>query len=578
MTTLAIRALRLGHFQRHGATAVELPERGVVLVTGENGHGKSSLLEAVSWAGWGKTMRGTPPWYVGQKVPCSAAFETFSGLEVERSRSSAAGRTTVGWGRVGEGRTKYESPKQAQEALEAEVGTWEVWRRSHVFTGVDAMQFGAATDSDRKRLLEQMCGLGAFDAALTLCRADLAVARKDLDAANRSVTLARSAALAAVEQMEVLQRSHTLALNALALLPAAVEVTPESPGRAPPSKLESMIEATREDIEAVRMRLSHMDHDIGASSAEVKEAKKRQALLAGDQCPTCEQPISSALKSRLAEALNFAERYLESGRARLAEVEAECAAEVAELKEELRRLEVLFRAEGEAEAAKRATARANAAAFKEAARAREHATHAVAETQERITRHAQVQAAADKRVAVAEAEALRAAPLVAKLEAVEQVLGLKGVRAQVLGDALVGVSAVASAWLPRLGRPDLTVELRPTGQRKDGTPDDEIEVLIGGAGGGHGYKAASNGERRRIDVAVMLGLAELGSSVDGTLWLDELLDGLDHAGVEAAADTLEDLATTRCVVVVSHNAQLEARLRPVLHLHLEEGVVRVGGA
>ena len=184
MRTVSPKTLVLENFALHKRSSVDLPARGLVLVQGENGHGKSSLVEAVSWAGWGKTIRGTPPWAVGQKAKCLASFVTHDGLDVSRSR---VGHSTLTWSVPGHVAPKYESPTHAQEALEKEIGGWEVWRRSHVFSSVDAQQFGLATDGDRKRLLETMLGLDVFDGALKEARALLKDARNEEEAASRAL-------------------------------------------------------------------------------------------------------------------------------------------------------------------------------------------------------------------------------------------------------------------------------------------------------------------------------------------------------------------------------------------------------
>ena len=56
-----VHEIRLTGFMSHDDTAVALPDRGLVVLTGDNGAGKSSLIEAVAVALWGKTLRGTDP-------------------------------------------------------------------------------------------------------------------------------------------------------------------------------------------------------------------------------------------------------------------------------------------------------------------------------------------------------------------------------------------------------------------------------------------------------------------------------------------------------------------------------------
>jgi DNA repair exonuclease SbcCD ATPase subunit len=48
---MRVDGLELDGYTNHKGTAVRFPSRGVMVVTGTNGSGKSSLLEAVGWAG-----------------------------------------------------------------------------------------------------------------------------------------------------------------------------------------------------------------------------------------------------------------------------------------------------------------------------------------------------------------------------------------------------------------------------------------------------------------------------------------------------------------------------------------------
>ena len=97
---------------------------------------------------------------------------------------------------------------------------------------------------------------------------------------------------------------------------------------------------------------------------------------------------------------------------------------------------------------------------------------------------------------------------------------------------------------------------------------------VEGAGGGHGYKASSGGERKRIDIAVMLALGDIARRLRGekgsTLFFDEAFDALDEQGLAAVVGVLRELAQDRAVVVISHNPLLIDHLRPhAKRVHLE---------
>src|SRR5262249_8944808 len=69
---------------------------------------------------------------------------------------------------------------------------------------------------------------------------------------------------------------------------------------------------------------------------------------------------------------------------------------------------------------------------------------------------------------------------VALLGAVEQVLGLRGVRAHVLGRALTGIEAVGNAWLAKIAGTGLQLTLKPYSEKKTGGVTDAISLEIDG--------------------------------------------------------------------------------------------------
>jgi DNA repair exonuclease SbcCD ATPase subunit len=159
-----------------------------------------------------------------------------------------------------------------------------------------------------------------------------------------------------------------------------------------------------------------------------------------------------------------------------------------------------------------------------------------------------------------------------------QVLGMRGLRAVVLGRALSGVEAAANAWLSKLA-PGARLTLKSYTERQSGAVVDAIGVEIAGFGGGLGYRASSGGERRRLDVAVLLALADVAMAgrggQPGTVFADELFDALDDDGVAAAASVLEELGRTRPVVVITHNDALAASVKADVRWRVENGCVSV---
>jgi DNA repair exonuclease SbcCD ATPase subunit len=580
---MRIRSLKLHQFMSHEQTTLDFPPSGVVLVTGDNRAGKSSIIEAVATTVWGKTLRTTKPWREDHDGMTQVVAD---GIAIERTYSTEKG-TKLYWGLNDDGtetgavydsmkrlggteesgtdNPRFESKTQAQNALDRLVGPYDVWRRSSTFSSADAAHFSLATDSERKRLLETILGLDIFDSALEECRADL---RKT----ERAATDAAAASYRATTDLNAARGRLGDAERAFEL--AEAEIPPELPRASEDvlAKLRGHIESLTKGVGLARGALRIVEGNAYVALSELRKAEdnERRSKRDTSTCPTCGQKLPGEAKKHVAADLDALRKKADAAKADADEKEKAVGAETAELEELLRGVNSRLSAKlGENRAAderdvyrRRAeAAKARAAGDLETAR----------ETLRGATKRA------------AEAEAKEAALTVEKetLETVEVVLGLKGVRVGVLAKSLDGLGAVANAWLGRLGIPELSLTLKPYSEKKTGGVTDSIGVVLAGAGGGHGYKAGSGGERRRVDLALLLGLSEVATaatgSAPGTLFFDELFDALDGDGVKAVSVALEDLAKDRCVVVISHNPELVRELPATKRWNVSGGKVTVEG-
>ena len=555
-----INAIKLVGLFCHQNTKVVFPETGLVLVTGPNGGGKSSLCEAIAVACWGKTLRGSEPWQAGQKS-CHAQVIVTEGkqtLEITRIRKGA--KTALNWGIQDVAPTTYETTTKAQTALETIIGPWDVWRRCSVFSSHDAAHFTRATDSERKRLLEDVLGLDRFDVALAACRADLKAAERERGEAASSLAVTEARVMAA--QQRIADAHGTLAQMTHPNPPAKADGELD----AKVVKLTGMANSTRTEIQNARFKLRTAD-DAGASlRAQAAMLRRTLGAIRADTCPTCTQRIPEMLRAdleyRASAAVNEANASQATAHAEVADVEAL----VVELEEELAALDGKLR-EAQHQASE---ARIHAQRDAQMLRTRTQAAKTLADAQAEQDREALklqslgwVVEKTTKRVEI--------------LTACEQVLGLKGVRAMVLGKALGGIEAVANSWLERLIGRELKLHLSPCQEKKAGGITEAISLTVEGAGGGNGYAGSSGGERRRIDIAILLALAEVAAGASGmapgTLWFDEVFDTLDGDGAERAAEVLRELSETRCVVVISHSAEVVRSLNADVHLAIENGTV-----
>ena len=529
-------------FMSHADTKLTLPPRGVVLLTGKNGAGKSTIVEAISVGMWGKTLRGTDPWSGARGT---VVLTTREGLVVKRPRKGLV------FAQRGVPGVTYENLTKAQEALSLVTGSWDAWRRSCVFSSSDASHFTLATDTQRKHLLEEMLGLGRFDGALTEAQAQAKKASAASTRAASQLALIQSAEQAAA-------RRERDARASLAAVPPVL--TDQERSR------RWELFTTIDRLQKTDLAALQAAEDNARATAASALATERQALAAyhdavnhaAAECAACRRPFDNA-SERAAVAETADKACAEAQKATQAarrDLDSAIAAKrllngsITKMWDELDILDKRF-------AAAEASTGARELAEKQARAAHEEVLGFAEEVEE------------------LELLATRTAREEAICEAMVRVLGMKGVRAHLLGQATASLEHVANAWLSTLTGTGMTMQLKPYTENKTGGFSDKLSLEVLGAGGGHGYKAASGGERRRIDIAIMLALGQMAAAASGkdqgTLLFDEVFDAIDTEGIERAVGVIADLARTRCCVVISHSAELASRLPVAAHYVVDAG-------
>lgn len=543
---LHIRSLSLSKFATHEDTTLTLPEKGLVAITGGNGAGKSSLLECVSVALWGESLRGEPGWRDGQAGSVSVTTD-----RVTATRKRAKASTKLEWQDNQGSPVTYETTTKAQAALEALIGSYDVWRRTCVLSSLDSAAFSLARDSDRKRLLEEFLGLGMFDTALDACRTDRTIATqaaKDAETVRTSVN----------QQLSFARSQLATAQADLAKMLAETGGKDMESLKSEGTRLAALHKAVSLDAKAAAEKVQHMERVGLEDDAKAKSEEVRLAKLGKDACPTCGQDVADAVQ-HLQQAITEAKDKARKSRESVADALQAARWDAEDLAQEAKDL-----------AGKLEAVRADFRVAESQAKQREHLADRVAKAKESVAKWE------------SEEQKLQGdlTPLIEKaahLTAVERVLGLRGVRAQVLDHSLHALEQQANAWLARMPTEagPLTITLAGSTTQKTGNVVDAIALRVQG----RPYASCSGGERRRVDVALLLALRELAVAAhgrDGTLFCDEVFDALDQQGQADVAEALREMAEDRLVVCITHSQDLLSALDPDLHVSvsLENGCAK----
>jgi DNA repair exonuclease SbcCD ATPase subunit len=540
---MKVAALNLNNFMSFDDAIVELPREGIVLLTGGNGEGKSSIVEAVPAACWNKTLRKAPWWRDGEVSEVGIRF--FNPELSFTRRRTKGGSSSV---KIDDA-PDYDNSSKAQVYIDDKIPDLDIWRKTSVFTSaaIEGKNFSGLGDGGQKRLIETLLGLDRFDPALTRCREDLTKESKSASRADNAYNLSQ------LEYQNEERRRDEAAEDRDSLK------MPERPEEQR-IKLGQDMEINKTERRDTNAMKTQRERAGIQQQSDLKHLRKKLDDLSNGNCPTCGQLIPDQLVDELNDNVVSAETELKKIR-----VEAE--AEVELLAEQLEELQE------ESEWLRNQFAAANAAEqrYVDIKRRKEKADKVIAESSMALARIASEKAQLKK-------QTVTAAQAIKTLECVEHVLGLKGVRAQVIGQSFGGLAAIANRWLGHMG--GIQIELASQRQKKDKTVAYENEMKVLGAGGGFGYNACSVGQRRRIDVSLLLGLAKLSSTAyameESTMFFDEVFDILDPSGVQGVAVALSELAASRCVVVISHAPGVQQLLEPSVHLHIEGGRVLEG--
>lgn len=544
---MLVRQLKLQNFMSHKNTNLELPEKGIVLVTGANGSGKSSLAESIAVAGWGKSLRGSSCFVVNEESRAEVTAVLNEKQFVITREASPKGKIKLSFA---PSETSYATVSKAQAGLQNYIGDFDTWRRCSIFSSQDASHFTLSSDAERKRLLESLLGLDRFDAALDSCRRD----KKELERKHLAHDRERL-------------RTHTKLESAQSRKDDLLKSRAEQVSQIPPdateadlSDLQSQVEETQATIQALREKAYTLRESISIEENNIRHAQNRIRAIDVDECPTCGQRVDDSYAQHIKRNETAS---IETGKQNLythRKAHENLGHELKSAQDSLRHLQGALTTKQEI---KRRHEKESAL--------RGHLDSEIETLSAEI-------AALKKELGKKDRELDSLSFDISILENVESVLGTKGVRAHILTNALCALELTANKWLKEIAGNEYSLRVSPYTEKKTGGTKEAIAIHVDGIAGGNGYKGASGGQRRRIDVALLLALAELAQASSqykgGTIFFDEVFDSLDASGVASVSKVIGQLGQRMPVVIISHSASLVDGLQADLHYHIEQGAVQ----
>lgn len=555
----------------HKKLDVKFPSRGIVVVSGPNGSGKTAIIEAIAWCLYGKTVRGTDPSRdEGTMVAVTVEIDG-KRLDVIRDRKRGKKMSVL----IND--VEYDTAQKAQEELDKILPSYDMWLRSSILASDDATKFTAATDAERKRTFETVLGLDAFDVALDRCRADTKIAESAAQTASalaagataradeahrallRAIETAETAAANHAERVsEARQRFSTAKADYAALLDGddAVHQDDITVERA---ELWDSIAKTEAAVKDSERSLHQLTADERVADSTCKNVARQLEQFEDGNCPTCERAMDDEWRMSSAEMLAAARLEADMAKAQLAtareSIGVTCAAYntvLATMRSRLRELDRISAVAAtqqrnlDSAKARRDTAKNQLDALLTTALPDDTAEKAAAERCNVLERTA-------KKAADDATEKLAA---VAVLKTVDKVLGTKGVRARLVDEAVSALGQTADRWIKRISDEKLSIDMSVAG--------DSILLGVIGSGDDKSYKSCSAGQRRRVDIAIMFALSEVVAGASrqhaASVFADEVFDALDASGTRSVIEAIEEMAQDRMVMVITHRRDLESQI------------------
>lgn len=161
-----------------------------------------------------------------------------------------------------------------------------------------------------------------------------------------------------------------------------------------------------------------------------------------------------------------------------------------------------------------------------------------------------------------------------------EAFGNSGIKSYLLDTVTPFLNNKANEYLSKLAGATMRIEFSTQTRLANGELRDKFEIRLLNNVGGDSYESNSEGEKRRIDLAISLALQDLirsrSNSKLNILLYDEIFDSLDSVGCENAIQLLTGMQEkVDSIFVITHNDILKTYFDKYLHVTKENGLTSI---
>lgn len=540
------------NFCRFEKLDFDFRNRGIVLVEGlnednrkssnSNGAGKSTIFESVVFSLYGRTLRGqkNDDVIMPGKKTCEMELDfEFQGNEykIERKRGNAP---SLGLWKNGEDITAMDI--RATQSKIDEMIPYNLFSNAVFFSGSTFESFVQAADADKKEIMSSMFGLSLFDKAKEIASQKSKKIKNSLIQSESKLTYLKDD----IEKLKEEKKALEIKLGELKSKGNLEEKKSEL------VQIQDAIEKNKEKMNFMResvkdqrdkkdklMELENKQsgnlRDLQNQKSNIeRELSKINKLKDEGKCPTCGQEITGDYKGdeigELETKLSSIDESVIHCNTNISKVKEAYSGIVEEIEKKEKRGHEIDREQMDQDEKSNVLARELNYIEKELSVIESSISKVGIDMENKKNEHIEV----EKEIANLKED-------FEIYEFWKEGFSPRGISNFVLELYLPRLNQLSNEYLSYLFDEDVSIRFLPYEELKTGKRRERWSVELGGSL--NSYIDCSNGERRRIDLAIMLALNNiLRSRLNGInlLVVDEAFDPLDERGVESVLSLLEE--------------------------------------
>lgn len=608
--------LKIQNFLSISNADMKLDDRGLILIEGinktngafqSNGSGKSSLLDAIVYALYDTTSKGIRADDVVNNVVGKDTMVTLEGEQdgntyrIDRYRKHTKHKNLVKL-YVNDKEVTEKSTRDTNKAIERIIGIdYNTFINSIMFSqGSGAGRFAIATDREKKEILENLVNLSVYATAQDIAKSRVKSKQEEIDQSLRDAeklqwdldnvanmekqdeeNYEQTKEMITQEMENVKVGTQQLAdyvqaeFSKIDTLKDELENLKASRDNQTQFDMTDMTNSINEEYRVLQQKSNEKSNEEKNKDRFVADYKKLQS---DTHCPICGteldhehrdkemENIKSSVRDSmvkiqaLQEELGTLDQSYEANLAEyngVQEQHREIAGKGQEMNQEIQRQEkIITDYDNEVQRMKNANESSQDTLTK-----LNKVPKPVSRDKER--KDIEKSVIAQKR-AVLDLEKEKTI-----IENAVKVYSNTGVKSHVLDLITPYLNERANTYLNKLTGSDIEIEFSTQTQNKSGEMTDKFDIQVRNSTGGATYLANSEGEKKRIDLAISLAIQDLvlsrANMTTNFVVYDEVFDALDAVGSENVIALLrERLETVGSIFVITHSESLKPLFEQVI--------------